>query len=118
MKLIGGRGIEGDFHCGKERQVSLLLAGARRWMEAQSEKGLCFGRFRENIRIEGLPAEALSDGSTILIGDTALKLLPGGKHCFPQCRFFAEDAPCPLLGAAAFAVVSQGGIVRLGDAVS
>jgi len=117
MALIEGLGIEGDRHMGTERQLSICTAEARRWMEAQSKEGLCFGRFRENILLEGLVAAALTNGDVLLLGDTVVEILASGKYCFPQCRLFSDQTPCPLSEGVIFAAVLQGGTVSLGDAV-
>ena len=115
MRLLEGRGVEGDFHlCGK-RQVSLLSAEARRWMEAQTEKGLCFGRFRENILIEGLSFEDLTEGTLLSSGNAVLRISMRGKNCHDECGLFSKGTPCRLSGCAAFAVVERGGILRVGD---
>ena len=117
LTLIAGRGIEGDCHRDSPRPVSLLLAEARRWMESQPEKGLCFGRFRENILIEGLSPEALIANCTLTVGDAALHILADSKYCFHECRYFSEETPCPLSIGARFATVLQDGVIRIGDEI-
>ena len=120
MNFLEGLGVEGDFHQGGERQVSLLSAEARLWIEAQTgqaKRGLCFGRFRENILIEGLPLEDLENGSLLYVGDAVLRISMRSKHCYDECGLFSKGMTCLLLGSAAFAVVEQSGVVRIGDAV-
>ena len=118
MGLLEGIGVEGDFHQGGERQISLLSAEARRWMEAQKEKGLCFERFRENILIEGLSLEDLENGSLLFLGDAVLRISMRGKHCYDECALFSKGTPCRLSGCAVFAVVERGGTIAVGDNVS
>jgi len=118
LKLLDGIGVEGDFHQGGDKQVSLLLAEVRRWMEAQTKKGLCFERFRENVLIEGLPLENLENGSLLSLGDAVLRVSIGKKHCYEECGLFSRGAPCRLSGSAVFAVVERGGIIRIGDFVT
>ena len=119
MTLLEGLGVEGDFHQGGERQVSLLSAEVRRWMEAQTEKGLCFGRFRENILVEGLPLENLKSGDLLSVGNAVLRISAHSKHCYNECALFSKGKkmPCRLSGCAAFAVVERGGAIRIGDFV-
>lgn len=117
MKLVKGLGVEGDFRQGGERQVSLLPAEARRWMEAQPEQGLCFGRFRENITTKGLPTDTLGPGSLLSAGSAVLRTGAGRKECFDHCALFSAGAPCRLAGCAVFAAVEQSGTVRISDAV-
>jgi len=118
LELIAGIGVRGDHHRGGDRQVSLLLAQAVDWMEAQPENGLCVGRFRENMRITGLPPETIQSGCILLIGDTVLQIAADSKYCFDRCRFYSQTELCPFSQGALFATVVQGGIVKIGDAVS
>jgi cyclic pyranopterin phosphate synthase len=125
MKLVEGLGIEGDFHQGGTKQISLLSAETRRWIEAQTEKGLCFARFRENILVAGLPDD-LETGALLSVGDAVLRITAKGKQCYGDCPFFSfsnlsfsnNGTPCRLSGRTMFAAVEQGGIIRVGDAVS
>jgi len=120
MNFCEALGIEGNFHQGGERQVSLLSADVRLWMEAQTEqakKGLCFGRFRENILIEGLPLKDLEIGSLLYIGDAILRISTRGKHCYDECGLFSKGMICRLSGSAVFAVVEQSGKTCIGDTV-
>lgn len=115
--LLTGLGLEGDMYCGGERQISLLSAEARRWMEAQTEKGLCFGRFRENILIEGMSLDELPDNSLLCVGDAVLRISARGKSCHSECELFSAAAECRLSRCAVFAAVVRGGVVRIGDRV-
>ena len=123
VNLLEGIGLEGDFHQqrGGEKQVSLFSAEARLWMESQikqSQKGLCFGRFRENILTEGLPLEDLENGNLLYIGDVILRISARGKHCHDECNLFSKGIACRLSESAAFGTVEQGGVIRVGDNVS
>jgi len=120
MNLLEGLGVEGDFHQGGEKQVSLLSAEARQWIDAQTEqakKGLCFVRFRENILIEGLP-EDLESGSLLRAGDAVLRISERGKRCHGECSLFSKGLPCRLSASAVFATVERGGIIRITDVIS
>lgn len=120
MNFLEGFGIERNLHQGGERQVCLLLAEARLWMEAQTEQakiGLCFGRFRENILIEGLPLEDLESGSLLYIGNAVLRISTHSKHCYDECNLFSKRMTCRLSGGAAFAVVERSGKASIGDSV-
>lgn len=117
MELLAGIGVRGDSHRGGDRQVSILLAEAVDWMDAQPENGLCAGRFRENIRITGLSPEVIQSGCSLLIGDTVLQITAASKYCFDQCRFYSEETVCYFSKGALFATVVQSGEIRIGDAV-
>ena len=119
MSFVGGAGVEGDcYQGGGERQVSLLTAEARKWVAAQVEPGLCFGRFRENVLIEGAWPEGMASGGTIILGDdVVLRVAEAGKRCFSQCGLFAGGKHCLLKECAVFAAVAQGGAVKIGDKI-
>lgn len=117
MALVEGLGVEGDIHQGGERQISILAAEARRWMGEQQEHGLCFGRFRENLLVEGLAWDALETGARLSVGEALLRVSAQSKHCFADCGLYMESGPCRLTASAAFATVERGGTVRAGDSV-
>ena len=111
-------GIEGDFHArGGERQISLLSLEERQWMDAQLEPGLCFGRYRENILLDGIPPAVLVPGIRVMAGEAILEISDTGKHCFEECPLFSRGQSCVLAGRSLFAKVIHGGLVRKGDCV-
>jgi len=118
LNLIKDVGIEGDYHQGGIRQVSILTAEALRWMETQPAKGLCFKKFRANMLIDGLNQSELADSRKLYINETILKIVPSGKHCFRECVLFSDKTPCLLLTGAVFAAVFQSGTIKIGDEIS
>ncbi|MCL2068761.1 MAG: hypothetical protein FWH00_02565 [Oscillospiraceae bacterium] len=118
MTLIEGLGIEGDFHRGGDKQISILSAEVRRWMEAQPKPGLCFMRFRENILLDGLDMRTLKPGGLLSVGTAVLKITKRGKRCFDECGLFTGGGSCRLSECAVFAAVEKGGIIRVGDLAS
>ncbi len=116
--LLAGLGLEGNLRQGGERQLCLLSAEIRQWMDSQTESGLCFARFRENLLIEGGTLDGLPVGSRLSLGDAVLRISERGKRCFGECALFSRGMPCKLAGGAAFAVVERGGAIRVGDPVS
>ena len=117
MSLIKGLGVEGDFHQGGEKQVTILTGEARRWMERQPEQGLCFRRFQENILIKGFKLEEIYPESLLSAGSAVLRISMLVKPCFDECSLSSKGTPCRLSGRALFAVVERGGTVRIGDSV-
>ena len=115
--LVEGVGMEGDIHQGGERQISLLPAETRRWMENQREKGLCFVRYRENILTEGLELGVLSEQDCLLVGDAVLRISKRNKQCFSDCTLYSQGTSCRLADSALFAVVEKSGTVRNGDPI-
>ena len=118
MNLLKGLGVEGDFHQGGERQVSLLSAEARHWMEIEPVQGLCFRRFRENILLEGLPMDSLEPGGLLSMGSAVLRISGRRKECFKECARFSKGLSCRLSRCALFAAVDQSGTVRIHDCVA
>ena len=119
VKLLEALGMEGDFHPGGERQLCLITTEIRQWMDHQPQKGLCFGRFKENIRIAGLPDGAVPPGVRISVGDAVLRVAENSKPCHSEeCGLFSQGVRCRLSACAVFAVVERGGVVRVGDEVS
>ena len=117
MALREGAGIVGDAHQGGARQISLLAADVRRWIDAQIEGGLCFHRFRENVLIEGLPMDMLESDSLLSAGTAHMRINKIQKACFDDCSRFTQGLPCRLAGSVAYATVEQGGMIRVGDSV-
>ena len=118
IKLLKDIGIEGDFHQGGERQVSLLSAEVRRWMETQTQKGLCFERFRENMLIDGISLQQLKRGTFLFAGSAVLRISAHSKHCHGECALLSKEMPCRLAKCVCFAAVAQSGIARIGDSVT
>ncbi|MCL1855880.1 MAG: hypothetical protein FWF86_09115 [Clostridia bacterium] len=118
IDLLQGIGLKGDFPRGGKRQVSILAAEARRWMDTQAEKGLCFRRFRENLLVEGLALEELGSGVLLSVGKAVLQITGYSKGCYDGCPLLLKNRSCRLAGCVCFADVVQSGIVRLRDVVS
>ena len=126
--FLEGLGMEGDFHArGGERQLSLLSLQERQWMDAQAEPGLCFGRYKENILLDTLPA--LAPGTKVHVGEAVLEITETGKHCFEECRLYRRGTSafglggrfsqgCMLAGRNLFAEVVKSGLVHIGDRVT
>lgn len=116
-RLLTGLGLEGNIKQGGEKQICLLSAETKDWMERQPVKGLCFDRFKENILLDGFSTNALQNGDRIAVGETLLRISVCGKHCFDECTLKQSKIPCQLSTGAFFAVVEQGGVIRTGDVV-
>ena len=117
-RFIEGQGMEGDFHaCGGQKQISLLTVEERTKMDAYAEPGLCFGRYRENILLDGISPDALVPGKKIKTGGAVLEISDTGKRCFEECYLHRSGQSCFLAGRSLFARVICGGLVRTGDHV-
>ena len=120
--LVENHGIEGDFHTGGKKQLSLLLAESReelmRFKTECNETGLCFSRFKENITIGGISPNALRAGLRLTAGSSIIEITSEIKHCHEECPLFKEGKQCPLAGKSLFAKVIKSGIIRIGDSIT
>jgi len=116
-ELIAGQGMAGNFCQGGERQLCLLTGEIRGWMVEQVDPGLCFARFKENIRIDGLPGGLLPTGARLRVGGAILQVSQNRKHCHGDCPLFASRKDCRLAQTAVFAAVEKGGMVKTEDEV-
>jgi len=114
-KLLAGLGMEGNFHRGGERQLCVLTAELREWMNAQPEQGVCIRRLKENLLLAGVPGGVLPPGAGIQIGEALLRVGVELKRCYDECGLYSRGVPCRLAGSAVFAVVERSGVVRAGD---
>ena len=115
-RLLTGLGMEGDYHAkGGERQLSLLCLETRQWIEAQTEPGLCFSRFKENILFDGITPLIIAPGVRLKIAEVHLEISDILKSCFDECPLINSEQNCLLAGQCLFAKVIQGGFVKIGD---
>ncbi|MCL1836160.1 MAG: hypothetical protein FWG46_01295 [Treponema sp.] len=114
--LIEGHGMEGDFHAdGGLRQISLLTEEERKQIDSSDVQGLCFGRYRENILLGGIPPAALVPGTRLKAGEAVLEIGDARKRCFEECPLFSGGQGCFLAGRSLFARVLRGGNIHIGD---
>jgi MOSC domain-containing protein YiiM len=116
-ELIAGLGLAGDYHQGGERQLSLLSAETRAWLDRQNGQGLCFARFKENLLLEGFASEYLADGSSVQVGDAVLRIHAEKKYCHTECPLFSGGETCKLPESVLFAEVERGGTIKTGDSI-
>jgi len=118
VRLLEGLGMEGDFYAqGGDRQLSFLSVEDKQWMNDQTEPGLCFARYKENILFDNIPSDSLIPGSRFTIGEAVLELSSVSKHCYEQCRLFSRGQRCVLAGRCHFAKVIHSGTVSIGDRI-
>ena len=124
-QLIEGLGLDGDYHApaGKQpkpetRQLSLLPANSRDELTKQKEKGLCFSRFKENICIHGITADAIRPGARLETEEVVLEITGETKRCHEECGLYQAGKLCPLAGQSLFAKVLKGGLIRAGDKIT
>ncbi len=117
VKVIAGRGIDGDAHAGDwHRQVSMLGVESIRKMQ---KLGLSVntGDFAENITTSGINLPSLAIGTKIKVGETVLEVTQIGKECHARCAIYHQAGDCVMPKEGIFTRVLQGGQIRSGDVV-
>lgn len=116
--LIFDWGFEGDAHAGDwHRQVSFLGVES---IEKMVAEGLSVGPgdFAENVTTAGIDLLALTIGSTVRIGESAvLEISQIGKVCHAKCAIYYQAGNCVMPREGLFAVVRAGGEVHAGDPI-
>lgn len=142
IRLIAGRGVEGDAHCGATvkhrsrvavdptrpnlRQVHLLSEELFVELAARGFR-IGPGDIGENILIRGLDLLGLPTGTCLTIGEALVEVTGLRNPCIQLDRFQAgltqavlgRDADGGLVRkAGVMAIVREGGCVRRGDALA
>jgi len=109
-------GLKGDAHGGNwHRQVSLLGKESIDKVAALGIKGLCTGKFAENITTEGIELYSLPVGTKLKIGEVVLEVTQIGKECHQKCAIFRKVGNCVMPKEGIFAKVLKSGVIRKGD---
>lgn len=117
-RLVADGGLADDMHFGTDRPLSIFSEEARDWMHSQPVKGLCFGRYRENLLVSGLDLCKLECGDRLAVGQAVLRITKSGKRCFEDCALLRAGEQCRLHGEAFFAAVEHGGIIHIGQEIT
>ena len=116
--FIEDHGLEGDAHAGKGiRQVSLLGRESYAKYKDREIKGLCDGKFAENITTEGIILYELPIGTRLKIGETLQEVTQIGKACHDGCEIQRLVGSCVMPKEGIFSKVLRGGAVRPGDLI-
>ncbi len=115
IRSVKGLGIEEDRYAkGGDRQVSLLDDK----ICASNHPGLCFQKFRPNLRIKNLSVMNLKPGEVIGIG-TAKLMITSYKKCHGEvCHSYQPHQACEMINACLFATVVESGTIAIGDKLS
>lgn len=121
IELIEDFGIKGDAHAekGSIRQVSFLGVESINKMEKMGVKGLCSGKFAENITTIGVELYKLPIGTIILIGDTIHQVTQIGKKChaLDGCEVARTVGTCIMPKEGIFTKVIKGGTIKPNDEI-
>lgn len=115
-EFLENYGLKGDAHAGNwHRQVSFLGKESIRKMEDLGIKGLCTGKFAENITTEGIELYTLEIGSKLKIGEVIFEVTQIGKECHQKCAIFHQIGDCIMPKEGIFAKVLTGGTIKAGE---
>jgi MOSC domain-containing protein YiiM len=111
-------GLVGDAHAGKwHRQVSLLGQESVDKMTAMGVKGLCVGKFAENLTTEGIELFKLPVGTKLEIGETLMEVTQIGKQCHVGCQIRTQVGDCIMPREGIFTRVLKAGWIKPGDEI-
>lgn len=117
-EFIEDFGLKGDAHAGSGiRQVSLLGQESIDKIKALGVKGLCTGKFAENITTEGIVLYELKIGTRFKIRDVVFEVTQIGKECHQKCAIFRQVGDCVMPREGIFARILKGGVIRAGDEI-
>lgn len=115
--LIENWGIEGDFHAGSQREVSMLPLESIQKMKGRIPS-IEFGNFGENFVVEGLDFGKLKKGDRLRIGkEVETEIIAIGKECHERCIIYYQTGECIMPVEGVFMKVLKGGLVKKGDIV-
>jgi hypothetical protein len=106
-------GLEGANRKSPDRPVSLMSLEARQTVDSAVRRGLCYKRFTADITLDCTPMPPT--GSRLICDGLVLEILPERKKCWPECKLFQTEHPCPLRDGVRYARVEQPGRLCLGD---
>lgn len=111
-------GLEGDAHAGNwHRQVSLLGDESIEKVRAMGVKGLCSGKFAENLTTEGIVLYKLPIGTKLKIGEVTMEVTQIGKECHLGCEIRNLIGDCVMPREGIFTKVLTEGWICPGDEI-
>lgn len=117
VKVVVGKGIEGDAHFGSGRPISLLPYESFSKLDA-AQIQIDPGDFAENITTMGLDFSKLAIGSRIALGDSViLEVMQIGKECHDDCVIKQVVGDCIMPREGVFARPLAGGLLSEGDPI-
>ena len=117
-QCIADCGLQGDrFAKGGPKQLTAIDTDTLQWMEQQTEKGLCFARYKANLEVD-FDLSQLKTGQKLACGSAVLQLSTAQKECFAECARVQGKLPCRLRTNAKYLVVKQGGTVSVDDKIT
>lgn len=112
-------GLVGDAHAGNwHRQVSLLGTESIEKVKALGLKGLCIGKFAENITTEDIILYELPIGTKLKVGEALMEVTQIGKECHQGCAIRQLVGDCVMPREGIFTKVLISGWVKPGDEIT
>lgn len=112
-------GLVGDAHAGNwHRQVSLLGMESIDKVKAMGLKGLCMGKFAENLTTDGIILYELPVGTKLKIGETLMEVTQIGKECHEGCAIRKLVGDCVMPREGIFTKVLTAGWIKPGDDIT
>jgi len=117
--FVEEHGLLGDAHAGKwHRQVSLLADESVEKMRQLGAKGLCAGKFAENITTKGMNLWELPVGTKLKIGSSIHEVTQIGKECHNGCAIKQQVGQCIMPTQGIFTRVLEGGKAEVGSDIT
>jgi len=111
-------GLVGDAHAGNwHRQVSLLGQESIDKVTAVGIKGLCVGKFAENLTTEGIILYELPVGTRMKVGEVTMEVTQIGKECHAGCAIRKLVGDCVMPREGIFTKVIEPGWIKPGDEI-
>lgn len=111
-------GLVGDAHAGNwHRQVSLLGQESIDKVTAVGIKGLCGGKFAENLTTEGITLYELPVGTRMRVGETLMEVTQIGKECHTGCAIRELVGDCVMPREGIFTKIIEPGWIKPGDEI-
>lgn len=111
-------GLEGDAHAGNwHRQVSLLGMESIDKMKKLGLKGLCTGKFAENLTTEGIVLYELPVGTKLRVGEVLMEVTQIGKECHLGCEIRNLIGDCIMPREGIFTKVLSEGWIKPEDEI-
>lgn len=116
--FIENHGLDGDAHAGNwHRQVSILGQESIDKMKAMGVKGLCSGKFAENLTTQGIILYELPVGTKLKIGEVLMEVTQIGKECHKGCAIRNQVGDCIMPREGIFTKVLQSGWIKPEDEI-
>lgn len=111
-------GLSGDIHCGNGvKQISMLPYEVVKYFFEQKNEPICYGRFGENLVVEGLDWSDIHVGDKFRCEDVMLEVSKIGAQWEGMEEFTEETVCSPMEEFFVFCRVKHAGILTEGEPI-